>query len=151
MSNMELVKCVYAAFAAGEIEKVLGMMHPQIAWTETAGYKYGGFYDSPQAVLQNVFARIPEDFATFDVEVDRLIDGGDVVVMQGHYTGKARATGQDMRASVAHVLEVKEGKLVRFDQYVDSATFNAVIGAPPFTHEPSTAASGSSRNSSAMR
>jgi ketosteroid isomerase-like protein len=128
MSNIGFVKSVYAAFAVGEIEKILGMMHPAIQWTETAGSKYGGVFNSPQAVLQNVFAKIAEDFETFEIDVDRLIDGGDVVVMQGHYIGKGKATGHDLRVAVAHVLEVKDGTLVRFDQYVDSATMNAVIG-----------------------
>ncbi len=129
MSNIELVEGLYAAFRAGDIEKVLGMMHPEIAWTETAGYKYGGFFNSPQAVLDNVFAKIPGDYEDFAVEVDRLIDGGKVVVMQGHYVGTGKATGQKVRAAVAHAIEVADGKIVRFDQYVDSATINAAIGA----------------------
>jgi hypothetical protein len=48
----EFVKAVYAAFGAGDVPKVLGSMHgrrkenerPQIQWTETAGFKYGGVY-----------------------------------------------------------------------------------------------------------
>ena len=55
MNNVDLVAGVYAAFGKGDVPKVLGAMHPQIQWTETAGYKYGGVYRSPQAVLENVF------------------------------------------------------------------------------------------------
>ena len=127
--NVELVKSVYAAFGAGDVPKVLGAMHPQIQWSETAGFKYGGVYRSPQAVLENVFAKIPADFESFAVDVERLIDGGNVIVMQGHYVTKGKATGKSLRAAVAHVFEISDGKIVRFDQYVDSATINAVIGA----------------------
>jgi ketosteroid isomerase-like protein len=98
-------------------------------WTETAGYKYGGIYRSPQAVLENVFAKIQADFESFTIDVGRLIEGGNVVVMQGHYVGKGKATGKSVRAAVAHVLEISDGKIVRFDQYVDSATINPIIGA----------------------
>jgi ketosteroid isomerase-like protein len=49
--------------------------------------------------------------------------------MQGHYVGKGKAAGKSARAAVAHVLEISDGKIVRFDQYVDSATINAIIGA----------------------
>ncbi len=49
--------------------------------------------------------------------------------MQGHYVGKGKATGKSARAAVAHVLEIAGGKIVRFDQYVDSATINPIIGA----------------------
>jgi ketosteroid isomerase-like protein len=129
INNVDLVKGVYAAFGAGDVPKVLGAMHPQIQWTETAGYKYGGVYRSPEAVLENVFAKIQVDFESFSVDVERLIDAGNLVVMQGHYLGKGKATGKSVRAAVAHILEISDGKIVRFDQYVDSATINAIIGA----------------------
>jgi len=129
MNNVDLVAGVYAAFGRGDVPKVLGAMHPQIQWTETAGYKYGGIFRGPQAVLENVFARIQVDFESFSVDVERLIDAGNVVVMQGHYVGKGKATGKSVRAAVAHILEISDGKIVRFDQYVDSATINPIIGA----------------------
>jgi ketosteroid isomerase-like protein len=129
MSNVDLVKSVYAAFGAGDIPKVLGAMHPEICWTETAGYKYGGVFRGPEAVLQNVFAKIPADFESFSIDVERLIDAGNVVVAQAHYVGKGKATGKSVRAAVAHVLEISDGKIVRFDQYVDSAAINPIIGA----------------------
>ena len=129
MNNVDLVKSSYAAFAVGDVPTVLGAMHPAIQWTETAGFKYGGIYRSPEAVLQNVFARIQGDFESFSIDVERLIDAGNVVVMQGHYVGKGKATGKSVRAAVAHILEIVDGKIVRFDQYVDSATINPIIGA----------------------
>jgi hypothetical protein len=104
-------------------------MHPQIQWTQTAGYKLGGVYRSPQAVLENVFAKIPAEFESFSIDVERLVDAGNVVVMQGHYVAKGKVTGKSVRAAVAHVLEISDGKIVRFDQHVDSATLNPIVGA----------------------
>ena len=49
--------------------------------------------------------------------------------MQGHYVAKGKATGKNLRAEAAHVLELVDGKIARFDQYFDSATINPVIGA----------------------
>jgi ketosteroid isomerase-like protein len=130
MSNIDLVKGVYAAFAAGDVPRVLASMHPEIQWTQTAGYKLGGgVHRSPQTVLENVFAKIPVRFESFSVDVGRMVDAGNVVVMQGHYVAKGKATGQSVRAAVAHVFEIVDGKIVRFDQYVDSATLNPLLGA----------------------
>ena len=129
MSNVTLVEGLYAAFGAGDVPKVLGSMHPEIQWTETAGFKYGGVYRSPEAVLENVFAKIQVDFESFSIDVERLVDAGNVVVMQGHYVAKGKVTGERVRAAVAHVLEISDGKIVRFDQYVDSTTINLIIGA----------------------
>jgi ketosteroid isomerase-like protein len=123
------VKSVYAAFNVGDVPKVLGSMHPQIQWTVTAGYKYGGIYRSPEAIVQNVFAKMQQDFESFSIDIERLLDVGNVVVMQGHYVAKGKTTGKSVRAAVVHVLEISDGKMVRFDQYVDSATINPIIGA----------------------
>ncbi|MFZ8480554.1 nuclear transport factor 2 family protein, partial [Staphylococcus aureus] len=96
---------------------------PQIRWTETAGYALGGgIFRGPNAVLENVFAKMAGIFESFSIDVERLIDAGNVVVMQGHYVAKGKATGKAVRAEVAHVFELVDGKIVRFDQYVDSAT-----------------------------
>jgi len=37
-----------------------------------------------------------------------------VILMQGHYVAKDKATGKTVRAEVAHVLEISDGKIVRF-------------------------------------
>lgn len=129
MNNVNLVKSAYAALSVGDVPKLLGSMHPQVQWTVTAGYKYGGIYRGPDAVLQNVLAKIPQDFESFSIDIERLLDAGNVVVMQGHYVAQGKATGKSVRAAVVHVLELSEGKIVRFDQYVDSATINPIFGA----------------------
>jgi hypothetical protein len=36
---------------------------------------------------------------------------------------------QEWLCPVAHILEISDGKLVRFDQCVDSATINPIISA----------------------
>ena len=60
------------------------LMNPTIEWTETAGDKYGGRFHSPQEIVRGVFAKVPEVHESFSVEIDRLIDAGDDIVMQGH-------------------------------------------------------------------
>jgi len=128
MSHVDFVKGVYAAFGTGDVAKVLGAMHPQVQWTQTPGYAISGVHRSPQAVLENVFSKIPVGFESFSIDIERLVGAGDVVVMQGHYVAKGKATGKTVRAAVAHVVEISDGKIVRFDQYVDSATINPIIG-----------------------
>jgi uncharacterized protein len=50
--------------------------------------------------------------------------------MQGRYWGaKAHATGEPLDVQVAHVWEFKDGKAVRFQQYVDTLHFAEAVGA----------------------
>ena len=38
--NVELVRAVYAAFAAGDVPAVLGAMSPEIVWHEAENFPY---------------------------------------------------------------------------------------------------------------
>jgi len=120
MSNLDSVRGVYDAFARGDISSVLGFLSPGVEWTEAEGFPYGGTYTGPQAVLEGVFMRLGTEWEGFAAVPDELIDGGDAVVVLGTYSGKYKATGKSFQANFAHVWKVREGKAVRFVQYVDT-------------------------------
>ncbi|HEX5733278.1 MAG TPA: nuclear transport factor 2 family protein [Blastocatellia bacterium] len=120
MSNLNLVQGVYDAFAKGDIPTVLGFLSSDVAWTEAEGFPYGGTYTGPDAVLEGVFMRLGAEWEVFAAVPDEFIDGGDTVVVLGKYSGTYKATGKSFQANFAHVWKVREGKAVRFVQYVDT-------------------------------
>ncbi len=56
------------------------------------------------------FSAVPEQF----------VDGGDVIVALGNYTGKYNATGRSMNVPFAHVWTLTNGRIVKFVQYTDT-------------------------------
>ena len=120
MSNLNSVRGVYDAFAKGDIPAVLDFLSPKIDWTEAEGFPYGGTYVGPQSVLEGVFMRLGTEWEGFAAVPDEFIDGGDTVVVLGKYSGTYKATGKSFQANFAHVWKVREGKAVRFVQYVDT-------------------------------
>lgn len=122
MSSADTVRKLYDAFAAGDVPTVLGLMAPDIVWNEAENFLYADRnpYVGPQAILEGVFARIGGDFENFAVNPEEIIDGGDTVVMLGRYTGTFKATGKAINLQAVHVWRVKDGKVARFQQYVDT-------------------------------
>ena len=120
MSNLNSVQGVYDAFAKGDIPAVLGFLSSDVDWTEAEGFPYGGTYTGPNAVLEGVFMRLGTEWESFAVVPDEFIDGGDTVVVLGKYRGTYKATGKSFQANFAHVWKVREGKAVKFVQYVDT-------------------------------
>ena len=124
MDNVELVKQGYQYFAEGNVEAVLELFHPEMEWNECKGFPYisgDGLFIGPNAVVQNVFAKIPENIEGFQVDVQELFGSGDKVVMVGHYKGVWKETGKEFKANATHVWTVKDEKATHFFQAVDTA------------------------------
>jgi ketosteroid isomerase-like protein len=124
MDNVELAKQGYKDFAAGNIEEVLKLFDPQIEWNECIGFPFvsgDGKYIGSNSVAQDVFAQIPKYYDEFNINIQELIGSEDRIVMVGYYTGVWKETGKKFKANAAHVWNVKDGKLTRFFQAVDTA------------------------------
>lgn len=119
-ANTDAIRNIYDAFARGDIPAVLGAFDADIEWTEAPGFPYHGTYIGPEAVLNGVFARLGSEWDGFTVTPLHYIDGGDQIVALGLYSGAYKATGKAFEAEVAHVWTLRDGKVVRFHQYVDS-------------------------------
>jgi len=129
MTNLESVRGLYEAFAKGDVPTVLAFLDANIAWTETEGFPYGGTYDAPNAVLEGVFMRLGSEWDGFAVVPDEFIDAADTIVVLGQYSGTYKATAKSFKANFAHVWKIREGKAVRFVQYVDTLLVHKALQA----------------------
>jgi ketosteroid isomerase-like protein len=129
MNNLESVRALYDAFAKGDVPTVLGFLDADIAWTEAEGFPYGGTYNGPDAVLAGVFMRLGSEWDGFSAVPDEFIDAGNTIVALGKYGGSYKATGKSFKANFAHVWKMREGKAVRFVQYVDTLLVHRALEA----------------------
>ena len=131
MSNLQRAKDMYAGFARGDIPTVLAGFHPAVEWREAEGNPYqpdGAAWVGPQAVLDKLFKSLGSEWEAFALNLSKLHDAGEYVVMEGRYTGKYKPSGKSIDAQVCHVLRFQDGKLTSFHQYVDTAQLQKVIG-----------------------
>lgn len=129
-----VVRGIYDAFGRGDVEAVLAALDEKVEWHEAEHSTYwgGGPFVGPQAVVEGLFARLGEDFDGFRVDIDRIVGAGDTVVAEGRYRADAaKSTGQPLDAQVAHVWDVRDGKVVRFQQYTDTWQFAERTGVTP--------------------
>jgi len=120
--NMSIIDGLYKAFAVGDIPTVLGSMDSKIVWNEAEGNAYadGNPYIGPEAVLNGVFGRIMQEHEYFnlkDIELHEMLN--DKVLATLRYDAK-RINGDGYNAQVAHFWTLKDGKVVGFQQYVDT-------------------------------
>lgn len=129
--NVELVRSIYDAFAAGDIPAVVGRMSPAIVWNEAENFPYadGNPYCGPEAILGGVFARLGSEWDGFAAVPEEFLDAGETVVVLGRYRGTCKATGSALDAQLAHVWRVEDGRAIRFQQYTDTLQAARAIGA----------------------
>lgn len=128
-----IVKSIYDALAKGDLPAVLGTFDPQIQWREAENFLYadGNPYAGPQAVAQGVFQRIVSNVDNFTVLPEHFVEASDTdtVVVEGRYRGRMKTTGAPVNAQFAHVWQLRDGKVVRFQQYTDTKQWSEAAGS----------------------
>ena len=132
MNNVEITAKLYEDFGRGDMPAVLDGMDPEIHWHVAEGNPYmpsGEALVGPDAILNNLFARVGEEWDEFVSQPITFHDAGDVVVVEVRYTGRYKQTGRPLDCQVCHVWTLENGKVTKFQQYIDTAQLKAVMGA----------------------
>ncbi|MCC6327500.1 MAG: nuclear transport factor 2 family protein [Acidobacteria bacterium] len=129
MTNADIIRGLYESFASGDVPAVLGAFDENIRWTEAEGFMYGGTYNGPNAVLENVFMKLGTEWEGFAAVPNKIVDGGDGnVISTGIYSGKFLNTGKSISVPFAHSWELSDGKIKKFTQYTDTAVIARELG-----------------------
>jgi ketosteroid isomerase-like protein len=128
--NTKLIQTMYAAFGAGDIQTILDLLSPDVEWTLTgpAGIPYSGKKVGPSQVL-TFFQSLATTQEHHKLTIDVYIAQGDHVATTGRYSALVKATGKLIDGPVAHVFTIKNGKVVKFLDFVDTAQM-----ADAYTH-----------------
>ncbi len=125
--SVEFVKGIYEAFGRGDVPAVLGAFTDDIEWYEAEGMPYGGMHRGGEAVVQRVFGPITQDVEGFAIIPEEFMGSGGTVAAVVRYTGTGKATGKALDLPVVHVLDIRDGKLARFRQFIDTVKFAEVV------------------------
>jgi hypothetical protein len=128
--NVNILRQGYEAFNRGDIDTVMGIMDPNIEWQEpdVEGLPARGTHHGPEAVANNVFGSVVENWDDFQAVPEEFLDAGERVVVLGRFQGRGKATGGTLDAPFAHVWTLRDGKLVHFRNYTDTANLLQSLG-----------------------
>lgn len=125
MTNLEIIKSTYEGKTSEENGKNLAKyVAGDISWTEAKGFPYAGTYIGLENVTQNVFSRLGSEWVDYKFTPEDYVASDDKVVAYGTYTGTYKISGKPFEARVAHVWKLKDGRIIKFEQFVDSQPVN---------------------------
>lgn len=121
--NVSSIDALYKAFGEGDIPLVLTFLDANVVWNEAEGNAYadGNPYIGPDAVLNGVFARVGgewDDFKLVKIELHDMANNQVLATLR--YNGSYKKTNKIIDAQVAHLWTLKDGKIIGFQQYVDT-------------------------------
>jgi len=124
MGNVDVTRDVYASLERWDLGAVLGAFDPAIEWREAEGNPAeldGRPWSGPSMVREKLFDRIAASWDQFQAVPLVFHDAADIVVVEGRYRGTVRASGRVVDAQFCHIWRLRDGKMTRFQQYVDTA------------------------------
>jgi ketosteroid isomerase-like protein len=130
--NTKIVQAAYAAFGRSDIPTLLSYMSDDVQWRPVMGTASHVPFSGERAGKASVaefFTRVADaqDFEVF--EPKHFVAQGDTVVALGHYRALTKAAGKRFDSDFAMVFTVRNGKIVAFQEFTDSAGVNAAFAA----------------------
>jgi ketosteroid isomerase-like protein len=117
----DVVRRQYLASANGDLEALRATLADDVEWTEMAGFPLAGTYRTPTGVTTAVMEKLGADWNGWAAHDDTYVVDGENVVVLARYTATNKTTGKDINVRVAHHFIVRGGRIVRFEQFVDTA------------------------------
>ena len=124
--NTELVQQIYEHFKRGDIKSLLNLLSVNIEWQlpEIENVPFAGKRRGHEEMGQ-FFESLVDTQEVQHFDPREFIARGDKVLALGHYAFRVKSTGREFGGDFAHVFTVQEGKVVRFHEYMDTATVAA--------------------------
>jgi len=114
----KIVASVYEAFQRGDVQALSRLLDPRIQARQTPLLPWGGAYQGFQGMMRHVTKLL--EHLDWRVEVDEYVEAGDHVIAIGASRGTIRASGKRFDVRLIHVWSLKDGKVVRFESYIDT-------------------------------
>jgi len=129
-TNDELVGRMYTDFEQGDIISVLQALDDHVVWREAehSPYDEGRPLVGRDEVLERIFGRLAAEWDAFTVTPFVFHTCGDVVIVEGRYSGRNLATDRMLDAAFCHIWTLAHGRVVSFRQYADTAHMRSTAG-----------------------
>lgn len=127
-TNLDVVQELYRCFKEKNYAAFKKICDKNIIWNQNPGFPSGSSYAGADQVIDNVFKSFDKNWNNWKFTIDKYHDAGDAVIVTGVYQGEYNKTGKAFISEAAHVYELKNGKVLSFQQYADSKVIWDAMG-----------------------
>jgi ketosteroid isomerase-like protein len=126
--NLEIVRQVYEHVNQRRWDGMAELLDPNVAQYGTVGGLEEGIVVRGRDEITQMYEREADAWDRQRIEPERLIDAGDrVVVFQREYQ-RGRSSGLELVVETASVVDLRNGRVVRIQGYMDRAAALRAVG-----------------------
>jgi len=119
--NVEIVRRVYECVNGGRWDALAELLDPDVAQYGTVGGLEEGTVVRGRSEIRQLYESEADAWDRQRIEPEKLIDAGDrVVVFQREYQ-RGRSSGLELVDETASVVDLRDGRVVRIQGYMDRA------------------------------
>jgi ketosteroid isomerase-like protein len=118
-SNADLIKPIYEQWGRGNWRPRFEVYAPGMEWGWSDEFPgLAGVYDDRRDPNPRLRSWLSE-WDNWRVEAEDYLEIGDQVVVLASYHGRGKGSGVEINQQGAHVFELRDGKVVRFEIFAD--------------------------------
>ena len=126
--DLALVREVYDAFARADVPRIMALFAEDGTVVQSPALPWGGTHTGHAGLGQFLTTLVTH--LDSSPETERLFaDGAGHVVQVGRTRGVVRATGTPFDVAEVHVFTLADGRVTRFEAYVDTPALRAALDA----------------------
>lgn len=126
-ANVTFVESLYAAFQRADIATILAGLSPDVRWEMVGRPSDYVRFGARKGVggVQEFFKILSENEDFTEFQPNEIYADGDKVIVLGRLALKFKKTDRKVATEWAHIFTIKDGKVVEFKEFLDTAQFAA--------------------------
>jgi ketosteroid isomerase-like protein len=126
--DFEVIRKAWAAVSRGDIPGALELLHTDIETAPFGAALHGMVYRGHDGFVYWWENETMANWERFEVHPQEFQRVGDRILVFGRWYARGRASGVDLDIPATWVIEVRDGKIARFQTYTDRAEALEAIG-----------------------
>jgi uncharacterized protein len=125
-ANAQLVAAIFEEVSKGNGAPFWDACHEDVVWRTIGSGSWSGEFVGKSAVIDEIFRPLNRALTQRATIPTRLIDGGEVIVLQARGSNLTR-DGQRYDNDYAFVIHFRDGKIAKYEEYCDTELIARVL------------------------
>ena len=128
--DIEVVRRAWAALNRRDVPEFLACLDPEVEAVPFGAAMEGRVYRGHDGVVEWIEREVWATYETFEVHPDESRQVGDHLLVFGRWIARGKESGVELEVRASWVVDVREGKIVRWQTYTERDEALAAVGLP---------------------